>query len=272
MATVKEKYGYLPTSVWNIIKSKKWKAMIQDKGDIDNTRRSLNTKHLPGLKYSEFNPNVAERIVVYWSEPGDLIIDPFGGRATRAIVATELGRDYIGYEIAPKTHNLTIERLNFRDANFTQNIFSNRGRSKIILGDGCVMDQSLDESADLIMTCPPYHNLEKYEDVDGQLSSIKDYDDFLNKIQICTNNIYRVLKPNKFCAWVCGDWRNQSKGGFFAFHIDSINCFKQSGLSLWDVVILHNNSPFASKQAAKCEKQRYTSKIHEYLLIFKKGE
>jgi DNA modification methylase len=272
MPTVKEKYGFLPTSVWNLVKSKKWKNMIQDTGDVKNTRRSANAKHLPNLKYSEFNPNVAERIVVYWSNEGDKIVDPFGGRATRAIVSTELGRDYVGYEIAPLTYQLTKNRIDFRNTHFTQDIFKQRGEAEIILGDGCKMNQTKNESVDLIMTCPPYHDLEKYENVEGQLSSIRDYDKFLEKIQECTDNIYRVLKQNKFCAWVCGDWKNQNRGGYFPFHIDSINCFSNSGLSLWDIIILHNNSPFAAKQAAKCEKQRYTSKVHEYLLIFKKEE
>jgi len=272
MATVKEKYGFLPTSVWNIVKSRFWTSMIQDEGDTQRTRRSMDAKHLPGLKYSEFNPNVAERIVVYWSEPGDIILDPFGGRATRAIVSTELNRNYIGYEISPETYHLTKNRLKFRDEHFTQNFFQPRGEAKIILGDGCRLEETQNESVDLVMTCPPYHDLEKYEEVEGQLSSIKDYGDFLIKIQECTDNIYRVLKKDKFCAWVCGDWRNQSKGGFFAFHIDSINCFKNSGFNLWDIVVLQNNSPFAAKQATKCENQRYTSKIHEYLLVFKKSE
>ena len=268
--TVKDKYGFLPLSVWHLIKSPKWKKMIMDTGDTENTRRSANAIHLPSLKYSEFNPNVAERIVAYWSDIGDLVIDPFGGRATRAIITTELSRNYVGYEISPKTHKLTVDRLEYRDTSFPEDMFYPRGTSDIILGDGCALADSLDDSADLVMTCPPYHNLEKYEDVDNQLSTIKEYSDFLEKIQECTNNIHRVLKQDKFCAWVCGDWRNQSKGGFFAFHRDSIACFENSGMSLWDIVILHNNSPFASKQAGKCEKQKYTSKIHEYLLIFKK--
>lgn len=270
MPTVKDKYGFLPTSVWNVTKGKKWKEMIRDVGDPQRTRRSANAKHLPSLKYSEFNPTVAERIIAYWSQPGDLVVDPFAGRATRAIVTTELARNYIGYEIAPQTYNLTCDMIKFRDTHFPQNMFQGRGTWSIILGDGCLLQDIKDQSADLVFTCPPYHDLEKYEEVEGQLSSIKDYGEFLQRIQQCAHNINRVLKPEKFCAWVCGDWRNQSRGGFFAFHIDSINCFRQAGLSLWDIIILHNNSPFAAKQAAKCEKQRYTSKIHEYLLIFKK--
>ncbi len=267
--TVKQKFGFLPTSVWNVTKTNFWKERIMDTGDPQKTKRSGEAKYLPNLKYSEFNPNVAERIVKYWSKEGDLIIDPFGGRATRAIVSTEMGRDYEGYEIAPLTYKLTLSRLKNRDDNFPTDIFSKdvRGKYTLYLDDGCLMKHTPNGVADLVMTCPPYYDLEKYEEVENQLSNMNTYEDFLSKISECAKNIQRVLKPNKFCAWVCGDWR---KNGYILFHSDSIACFKNAGMTLWDIIILENNSPFAAFQVGKCAKQQYTSKKHEYLLIFKK--
>jgi hypothetical protein len=35
--------------------------------------------------------------------------------------------------------------------------------------------------ADMILTCPPYWNIEKYESCNGQLSDEKSYDSFLKK-------------------------------------------------------------------------------------------
>lgn len=267
--TVKQKYGFLPTSVWNVTKTSFWKERIRDKGDPSKTKRSKNAKYLPNLKYSEFNPNVAERIVKYWSKEGDLIVDPFGGRATRAIVSTEMGRDYEGYEIAPLTYELTLNRLKYRDENFPSDMFlgDTKGKYTLYLDDGCKMKQTSNNIADLVMTCPPYYDLEKYEEVDNQLSSLDTYEDFLDKIYECAKNIKRVLKPNKFCAWVCGDWR---RNGYVLFHSDSIKLFQRAGMTLWDIVILENNSPFAAFQVGKCAKQQYTSKKHEYLLVFKK--
>jgi DNA modification methylase len=267
--TVKQKYGFLPTSVWNVTKTSFWKERIRDTGDPQKTRRSGEAKYLPNLKYSEFNPNVAERIVKYWSEEGDLVVDPFGGRATRAIVSTEMGRNYEGYEIAPLTYQLTLNRLAYRDKNFPPDIFSGDSKGKYVLhlDDGCKMKQTKDDVADLIMTCPPYYDLEKYEEVENQLSNMDSYEEFLEKISECAQNIQRVLKSNKFCAWVCGDWRNN---GYTLFHVDSINIFRKMGMILWDIVILENNSPFAAFQVGKCDKHNYTSKKHEYLLIFKK--
>jgi hypothetical protein len=37
-----------------------------------------------------------------------------------------------------------------------------------------------------------------------------------------------------------------------------------------DTVIMENQSPFASLQLGKVAANRYTSKIHEFILVFKK--
>lgn len=263
MATVKEKYGFLPTSVWHLPKDKFWKKIIQDKGDI-NTKRSKNCKYLPALKYSEFNPSIAERVIKYWSEENDLVIDPFAGRTTRGIVTIYLKRNYEGYEVAPTTFNKLIEKLNEPK----KDLFSNLGKAKIWNEDGCKMEKTLNEIADLIFTCPPYWILEKYESADNQLSDLLIYEDFLKKIEECAQNCYRVLKPNKYLVWVVADFR---KEGFKRFSKDSIDIFEKVGFVHWDTVIEVLNSPFVWCQIGKCEKQKYTSKQHQYLLVFKKN-
>ena len=111
------------------------------------------------------------------------------------------------------------------------------------------------------------HQLERYEPVEKQLSEITDYDMFLTQIEVCGQNIERVLKPGGFCVWVCGDWRE--KGQYRSFHADTIRLFSQF-LKHHDTIIMENQSPFASLQLGKVAANRYTSKIHEFILVFKK--
>jgi hypothetical protein len=66
---------------------------------------------------------------------------------------------------------------------------------------------------------------------------------------------------------VC-DWRDGS--GYHQFGSDSIQLFKNNGLIPHDTVIIKNNSPFAALQAGKAASKRITSKIHEYILVFRK--
>jgi DNA modification methylase len=257
---VSEQFGELPLSIIRPKRSDNtnWK----DKGAFlepieEELRRSNDADYLPGLGFSEFHAGLAEFIVRYWSLPGSVIVDPFAGRATRAVVSSTLNRRYFGYEISPRTYNRVIEHLQKQNST-----------AKIYLSDGILMQHTSLSSADLIMTCPPYWNIEKYEDVENQLSSEPSYDSFMNRISTLSTNMMGVLKPGAFCCWVCADFRVGGK--LLSFHSDTIDVFQKAGLLLHDTVIIHNDSPFAALQAGKVASKRYTSKIHEYLLVFRK--
>lgn len=254
--TVKNQFGWLPVSVYRPPHNKQWDELIKDDGDAVSTRRSAESKYLPSLRYSKFNPTLAEMIIRYWSVENDLVVDPFAGRGTRAIVASTLGRRYVGYDVALSTFEHLCE---------VSGRFSN---INVKFSDGCKLEGI--EYADLVFTCPPYHRLERYEDGDNQLSDIKDYNEFLKQITISACSIFSVLNPGRFCCWVCGDWRDGK--AFRLFHVDCIKIFEAAGFTTHDIVIIENISPFAPLQAGKVATKRYTSKIHEYLLVFRKPE
>jgi DNA modification methylase len=250
--------GWLPLSVIEPPRQTKkiWKNAYLNDG-LDEQRRSDDAKYLSGLGFSEFHAGLTEDVLHYWSVVGSVVVDPFAGRATRAFVTSKLGREYYGYEISPTTVDRVQKHLDSYNIDST-----------IYLDNGCYMKQTPNDFADLVMTCPPYHQLEKYESVDNQLSDIKDYETFLGMLEICAVNIKRVLKPGGFLVWVCSDWRDGIE--FRSFHTDSIRMFKNVGLKYHDIVIMKNKSPFASMQIGKVASKRYTSKIHEYILIFRK--
>jgi len=255
---VDKQFGRLPLSImeFDSASKKKWECAYFEQ-DETSRRRSSNCEYLKNLQFSEFHAGEAEWILRYWSMKGSVVVDPFAGRATRAVVSSKLERHYTGYEISPDTFKKSKE------------LYSDNGISPTLyLGDGCKMYNTEDESAHLVFTCPPYFNIEKYENVDCQLSSIDSYDIFLEKISECVSNIFRVLKPGGFVCWKVGDWRDSTD--FRLFSHDSISIFKSNNFKIWDMIIIKNNSPFAALQAGKSASKRKTSKIHEYLLVFKK--
>ena len=249
-------FGQLPLSVMEFANYPKWSCAYFEQ-DKEEQRRSEESKYLPGLGLSEFSSAICEFVVKYWSMRNATIIDPFAGRATRAVISTKLKRNYIGYEISPKTYIRSQEHF-----------AKLRIDPKLWLGDGCFMDNTDDNTAHCCITCPPYCNLEEYESVDNQLSDIKDYDVFLAKIENCISNVKRVLKPGGFVCWVVGDWRDS--GGYKMFTYDVISRFRGQGFIPHDTVIIKNNSPFAAFQAYKCACKRITSKIHETIVVFRK--
>ena len=55
--------------------------------------------------------SVIADFVLWWTNENDLILDPFVGSGTMAVVARKLGRRYIGIELAPEYIKIANERL-----------------------------------------------------------------------------------------------------------------------------------------------------------------
>jgi DNA modification methylase len=256
--SVKEQFGFLPLSVikpTNESKNK-WKgiAYLND-GDIEI--RKVSGGAIKELKMSEFHAGIAENIVRFWSMPGAKIVDPFAGRATRAVVSTYLGREYYGYEITPNTFKRNNEHFDKLKINPT-----------LYMSDGTLLKETPNDFADLIYTCPPYYNIEEYESVEGQLSDCDTYDSFMRFIDRCAENCFRVLKYGAFCVWVVADFRQGGK--LIDFHGDTIQSFKKAGFNYHDIIIMENISPFATLTTFQAACKRYAPKVHEYILVFRK--
>ena len=54
---------------------------------------------------------ILDRVVTISTEPGDLVVDPFLGSGTTAIVCEYYGRQWMGSEIEPTYADLIVERL-----------------------------------------------------------------------------------------------------------------------------------------------------------------
>jgi site-specific DNA-methyltransferase (adenine-specific) len=84
------KIDHYPEDVW-VINREYWKG-----------RKKTPTK-LPSA--------LVKKILGYSSNPGDLVLDPFLGSGTVAVVSQELGRHYLGFEIVPEYFSFARERI-----------------------------------------------------------------------------------------------------------------------------------------------------------------
>ena len=254
--------SFVPSSLWEIpTKNKYLKALIEDEDEIREVKRTGGALGEKGLKFSEFKPNVAERVIEFWSSERDLIIDPFAGRATRAMVATILNRRYLGYEIVPSYKDFIMERISKLPTEM-------KSRVEIRLGDGCKLKGLANNTADLVFSCPPYWKLEKYTLIDGQLSDYLNYTDFRKRIDIALQNSYRVLKHGCFLCWVVADWF--LNGIFYPFHKDVMTLAEEAGFALHDVIIIKVYSLFVAISAGQNKRAKRMGKQHEYLIVAKK--
>jgi DNA modification methylase len=259
-------FGFNPLSVIKPTKKDKlkWTSIAYLDDDEIDERKGYGIRDENGIsKMSEFHAGVAENIIKYWSLEGGKIIDPFAGRVTRGVVATSLNRDYYGYEISPNTYDRSIKHYNS-----LVNFKKLKKSPTLYLGDGTKLENTKNNFGDLVFTCPPYFDIEKYESVDGQLSDASDYKEFMAFIDTTAKNCFRVLKDGGFCVWVVADFRKNCE--LIPFHSDTMNSFIKAGFLNHDLVVMENISPFASMQLEKVASKRYTSKIHEFILVFRK--
>ncbi len=52
-----------------------------------------------------------EPLIGAFSEPGDVVLDPFAGSATTGVAAKRLGRAFLGIELDPEYHEIAARRL-----------------------------------------------------------------------------------------------------------------------------------------------------------------
>lgn len=214
---------------------------------------------------SEFNTAVAKNIISFWSEPNEIIYDPFAGR-TRLLVSFWMDRCYIGCEVSKDVCNYLVEQVD-------QLGFDQHPKWRVDLFNmDCknIKEAYKDNVADLVFTCPPYWDLEKYESTDGQLSDIQNYDEFMNalvdRLEVATD----ILKKDKYMCVVIGDFRRNGK--YYTLHADLIHKMERiKNLKLHDVIVIQNLPLHtAAFYFGSAKKQKHTAKAHEYLLVWKK--
>jgi DNA modification methylase len=72
-----------------------------------------------------------------------------------------------------------------------------------------------EDSVHLVLTSPPYWTLKEYEDTEGQMGHIEDYDEFLDELDRVWDNCFHALVPGGRLICVVGDVclsRRKNKG------------------------------------------------------------
>ena len=112
--------SYDQSTIAQYMKDKRYKDVDARREHLQKGKYATNLWRIPSLKGSSKekvgHPSqkpeaLIERIVLSSSKPDDLVIDPFMGSGTTAIVAQKLGRQWLGYEILPEYIELANRRL-----------------------------------------------------------------------------------------------------------------------------------------------------------------
>ena len=72
---------------------------------------SINTKPFPDAHFAVFPETLVERMIKSGCPENGVVLDPFMGAGTTAVVARKLNRSYIGYELNPEYVKMANDRL-----------------------------------------------------------------------------------------------------------------------------------------------------------------
>jgi site-specific DNA-methyltransferase (adenine-specific) len=72
---------------------------------------SINTKPFKGAHFAAYPEKLVERLLLAGCPPGGVVLDPFMGAGTTAVVAQRLERSYVGIELNPEYVRIADERL-----------------------------------------------------------------------------------------------------------------------------------------------------------------
>jgi len=246
-----------------------WKSIIMDNGE--SRKETLCSSEYDNSKYhgnvvTHFVANVSlldpvlSEIICYWfTLPNSNIFDCFAGDTVFGYVAASTGHSFTGIE-------LRQEQVDYNNARTTGM------KAKYICDDAINVFQHFEPgSQDLLFSCPPYYNLEKYSDLDEDASNQETYPEFLEILDKAFTDSIKCLKPDSFAVIVVGDVRNTKTGEYYCFPDDIKQIFKKNGMMLYNEIILLESLGSAMLRSSRFMDHRKVVKIHQNVLVFYNG-
>jgi len=210
-----------------------------------------------------FAPQIPRNVILSYSKEGDLVLDPMVGSGTTLIECKLLHRNAIGIDINPSAVKLTKEALNFE--------YEQRTNQRVYLGDVRSLEGIPDNSIGLICTHPPYMNIISYSDgvIEADLSRITSPQKFCDLFEAGIQEMYRVLKPDHYCAILIGDTRRAQH--YVPLSSFVMQKFLQNGFILKeDIIKAQHNVSLSRKWISSARKYGFYLIMHEHLFIFRK--
>lgn len=234
-----------------------WVRSKIDEGDIEGGMAAQHSGT------SIFDPVLCELVYRWFCPPSGVIIDPFAGGSVRGIVASKLGRKYLGVDLSARQ------------------IAANEIQAKAIckapvprwkVGDSRDIDRiAAGHQADLVFSCPPYGDLEVYSEDENDLSAMP-HADFRAAYADIIAKSCGLLKQDRFACFVIGDARD-SKGLYYGLPWLTVEAFQNAGLRLYnEAVLLTAIGSLPIRVSKQFTASRKFGKTHQNVLVFIKGD
>lgn len=214
---------------------------------------------------SIFDPVLCELSYRWFSPKGGVVLDPFAGGSVRGIVASKMGRQYVGVD-------LNARQIAANEKQADDLCAEGEVRPVWLVGDSRnVVEMVGDVRADFVFSCPPYADLERYSDDPNDLS-VLGYDEFLVAYNEIVIAVCSLLKPNRFASFVVGDVRDKN-GMYYGFPWHTIAAFENAGLRLYnEAVLVTAVGSLPVRATRQFDAARKLGKTHQNCFVFVKGD
>lgn len=268
----KERFGDCPKSIMKFKKVnddlRKVCSLVNHDEDLRHVKGSIRFGET-AIKLHQMNPEQAIFALDYYTNEGDLICDPFNGRATTAITSLYLKRKFVGWEINPVSFKRTVEVLD-------NHVDASADDWSLFNGCGCEMKEfaEREEVFDGVFTSPPYYmKAEPYNNIEGDLCNM-DIPRFNEKIDEMFGNLTRLIKRSNYeekifkpIIMVLGTARDGINGiQDMSFTFQEIA--RRWGLTLWDQMFVELNSPHVWMSMQRNYDFRFVHKNYESQMVW----
>ena len=208
---------------------------------------------------SLLDPVMAEIVCRWFGLENCKTFDCFAGDSVFGYVSAYLGNDFTGIELRPEQVSLNNERVEGMTARY-------------ICDDGQNVARHIaPASQDLLFSCPPYFDLEKYSALENDASNQDSYEDFIKILENAFKSAVTCLKDDRFAVIVVGDVRDKLTGFYYDFCGDIKRIFKEAGMPLYNEIILIETGASTALRASRYMETRKVAKMHQNILVFYKG-
>ena len=230
-----------------------------------------------GDYWGNFIPQIPHQVLKRFTKRGDTVVDLFSGMGTTLIECKRLGRSGLGVEIDPVVAERSLERINSAENQYNVHV-------DVLVGDSTLeitakrVSATLTEwgtdVADCVILHPPYHDIIRFSERDGDLSLVTSEGVFLDKIGLVARHAFDLLKPAGFMALVIGDKYVNSRLvplGFMCMQRCSDVGFVLKAINVKEIL---NNERGKGKNSNLWKYRALVGGFyifkHEYVMIFRK--
>lgn len=222
--------------------------------------------------HGNYIPQIATQTLRRYTRKDDVVLDMFLGSGTTALEARRLGRRCVGVEI--KSDMAKAVRDKFPDDDGVRVVHADSRSARATNGVRAALSEMGREAAQFLVLHPPYHDIIRFSEIEGDLSNAATLDDFLKDFGKVARRGFRLLEPGRFAVLIIGD--KYAGGELVPLGFQCMEEMTAAGFRLKSIVVKN----IAGNEIGKGQREnlwRYRALRggfyifkHEYVIIFQK--